>query len=212
MKPLTVLTYLFLAGMLGLAGCSKDLQEDLDEEQPLTERKFYYAYDKKIFLDEVENKFVIAYHPAGLSGIENALSNDFKIKDAEWQYFNNICIVTVDASQRSTFRKKFLKQKDVRSVHPLYAVDDCEMALTDEFVVKYNAGAAQREIDKLSETYRVSVKKVTELHQLLSVPADVDALEVANAYQESGLVEFSQPNFYAKIVFGFNSVTEQTNR
>jgi subtilisin family serine protease len=164
-----------------------------------TERKFYYSCDEKIFIDEVDNKFVIAYNAAGFSDIKSILLNDFKIKDVEWQHSNNICIVTIDASQQSIFKETLLKQKDVKSVQPLYVAERLEMCLTDEFVVTFNADVTQKEMDKLNRRYHVSVKQITDLYQLLSVPAGVDALEIANAYQESGLVEYSHPNFIAKI-------------
>jgi hypothetical protein len=207
-KLSATLTCLLLAGALGFTGCGRDAQEDSAADGPPAERKFYYAGDGKIYLDEVENKFVVAYHAAGLSGIEDALSNGFKVREVEWHYFNSFCIVTVEASQRSTFRTGFIRRKDVRSVHPLYAAGECEMALTDEFVVKYAARTTQREIDELGEKHGVTVRKVTELYQLLAVPAGADALETANAYQESGLVEYSHPNFYAEIVFFKDSAAE----
>ncbi len=73
------------------------------------------------------------------------------------------------------------------------------MGVTDEFLVKFNEGVAQTEIDKLHEKYGVEVVKTTDLYQLLKVPDGADALQIANMYQETGSTRFSHPNFYSKV-------------
>jgi hypothetical protein len=65
--------------------------------------------------------------------------------------------------------------------------------------VQFKKGVLQREIDEMHKRCQVEVKKIAELFQILSVPADLDPLETANAYQESGLVNFSHPNFISKV-------------
>lgn len=44
-----------------------------------------------------------------------------------------------------------------------------------------------------------TILKTTDTYQLLKVPKGADALDIANQYQESGLVEFSHPNFIVEI-------------
>jgi heptaprenylglyceryl phosphate synthase len=73
------------------------------------------------------------------------------------------------------------------------------MGITDEIVVQFKDDVSQQRIDEMHKKYNVVVKKNTDLFQLLSVSKDNDVLEIANAYQTSGLVNFSHPNFIAKI-------------
>ncbi len=66
-----------------------------------------------------------------------------------------------------------------------------------EFMVKFKDNASQQRINEMNARFNVTVVETTDLYVLLSVPAATDALAVANTYQESGLVVYSTPNFYA---------------
>lgn len=79
------------------------------------------------------------------------------------------------------------------------------MFFTDEFAVKFKPTTSPAEIKKINDRYGVRITEETEIYTLLTVPRLADALEIANKYQESGLVVYSQPNFYMKIVFGSTS-------
>jgi hypothetical protein len=198
---------LFFGILLLSFGCSdnNDLNFTASAEQ-----KFYYAYDKKIFLYEVENKAIIACESNYSTEIKNAVATNSKIEKVQWLN-DSICVIIMKgSSQYQAFKEDFIKQSGVKSIQPIYTtnplptinniiIDASEMGITDEFVVNFKENVLQTEIDKLHEQYRVSVKKINEIYQLLSIPVDEDALEVANAYQESGLVEFSHPNFILKI-------------
>jgi subtilisin family serine protease len=95
---------------------------------------------------------------------------------------------------------KILEQTDVKTCNPVYAINTgLEMGVTDEFLVKFNENVAKTEIDKLHEKYGVEVVKTTDIYQLLKVPNGMDALQIANIYQETGLTRFCYPNFYSKV-------------
>ncbi|MDR1985115.1 MAG: S8 family peptidase [Prevotellaceae bacterium] len=160
--------------------------------------KYYYAYNEKIFLNEVKNKVIISFRTVYLPEIKNTMLTNTNIKNTEWQN-DSICIVTLEPSKYKSFKDDFIKQAGIKSVQPLYiTVDGLEVGITDEIVVQFNK-IEQKEIDKLNRKYNVSVKKTTDLYQLLSVSANADALEVANAYQLSGFVQFCHPNFIVKV-------------
>jgi subtilisin family serine protease len=162
------------------------------------ENKYYYAYDEKIILNEVEGKVLISYKVSDFTNIKNALMAKTETKDVEWQN-DSICIVTIAPSQYKALKEDFLKQKGIKSIQPLYVTNEgLEMGITDEIVVQFNKDVSQKEIDALHKKHYAIVKKKTDLYQLLSVPANTDPLEIANAYQLSGLVQFSHPNFIAK--------------
>jgi hypothetical protein len=107
----------------------------------------------------------------------------------------------MEKSDLKTLKEDFSKQAGVKSVNPVYIIADgsLEMAVTDEIIVQFKENVTQREIYEMNKRYDVEVKKVTELFQILSVPVYFDPLDVANVYQTSGLVNYSHPNFIAKI-------------
>jgi subtilisin family serine protease len=160
------------------------------------EKRYYYAYGEKNFLTEIPNKMLISCY---------ATSEEIKakLKDiAETVWHNDsICLVTLDASQKKEALKNSLRQiKGIKSIQPLYLTDEGdELGVTDEIVLQFNKDVSQHEMDELHKKYQVAIKKVTDLYHLISIPVDADALEIANQYQLSGLVNFSHPNFIAKI-------------
>jgi subtilisin family serine protease len=163
------------------------------------DKKYYYAYDEKINLSEVENKVLIGCGAKYFSATKNALSTDTKVKKTEWKN-DSICVVIIESPQYKSFKEYFLRQEGIKFVQPLYITDEgSESIVTDEIVVLFKKDVSQEEIDELHKKYHVTVKKITSLYQLLSVPVNEDALDVANAYQLSGLVEFSHPNFISKV-------------
>ena len=96
-------------------------------------------------------------------------------------------------------RKEFSKQTGVKSVNPMYKLAEnsvhFEIRATDEIVVQFKENVSQQQIDEIHKKFCVDVKKITRLYQLLSVHIKFDPLEVANAYQTSGLVNYCHPNF-----------------
>ena len=120
-------------------------------------------------------------------------------KPIEWKD-DSTCIITLGIDEKELLKAKILKQEDVKTCNPVYAINTgLEMGVTDEFLVKFNENVAQTEIDKLHQKYGVKVIKTTDIYQLLKVPSGMDALQIANIYQETGLTHFSHPNFYSKV-------------
>jgi subtilisin family serine protease len=120
-------------------------------------------------------------------------------KQVEWKD-DSTCIITFDRSEKDLFKDRILKQDDVKSCNPVYAINTgLEMGVTDEFVVKKNENVTEADIEKLHKKFEVKVVKTTEINQLLKVPVGSDALEIANKYQETGLIRFSYPNFICEM-------------
>ena len=164
--------------------------------------KYYYAFEEKIYLDEVPNTVVVSFDEQYLSEIEKYLQKNDQIRHTELQPFNKILILTTaEDSGTGTIMKDLKKQAGVKFVHPMYAVINGggKLIFTDQIVVQYKKNVLQQKIDEMHKRFNISVVKTTELHQLLSVPVNLDPLEVANVFQESGLVNFSYPNFIAEM-------------
>jgi hypothetical protein len=161
------------------------------------EKRYYYAYGERIFLTEVPNKMMISYSKASIDAFK---TNLIDVAESVWQN-DSVCIVTLNPSQnKETLTNRLRQIKGIKSIQPLYVTDEGnELGVTDEVVLQFNKDISQQEMDKLHKKYQVFIKKVTDLYHLISVPVDADALEIANQYQLSGLVNFSHPNFIAKI-------------
>jgi hypothetical protein len=161
--------------------------------------RYYYAYNERIFLYEVANKFIVTYSPEYSPAIKSLVLQVSGISGIESQT-DSISIFYTDDQQSSSIKEIFLSQEGIKSVQPMYATENgLEMGVTADFVVKYNKDASPEEINQFHKKQNTTVRETTELHQILSVPPDSDALEIANAYQLSGLVEFSHPDFIAEI-------------
>jgi len=113
---------------------------------------------------------------------------------------DSTCVIIINPLKMNNVKSKILKQVDIKTLNVMYSINSgLEMGVTDEFVVKFNKNVSQKEIDKLHKKYGVLVVKTTDIYQLLKVPNGIDALEVANKYQESGLTRFSHPNFICNV-------------
>jgi len=175
--------------------------------------KFYYAFDEKIYLNEVANKIVVSFEEKYLPELQQFLQANDIIHQVELFHFGNGFILTTQPffayplvslpppmpDEIKALMEDLKKQTGVKSVHPMYSVSGLEMAVTDEFVVQFKKNVSQQEIDELHKKHQVKIIKITELYQLLSVSIDFDALDVANAYQESGLTIYSHPDFVTSV-------------
>ncbi|MCK9421961.1 MAG: S8 family peptidase [Bacteroidales bacterium] len=167
---------------------------------PSNNQRFYYAYNEKIYLNELDNKLIVRYkHSKKSDKGQISLSVELAAKQFEWKD-DSTCIITIDASEKGMFEDRILHQTDVKSCNPVFSINTgLEMGVTDEFLLKFNDNVSQTEIEKLHKKYGVEVIKTTELYQLIKTPAGLDALEIANKYQESGLTRFSHPNFICEM-------------
>jgi len=191
-----------------LAGCFASCQKNEGyENSPVyiwpQGQKYYYAFDEKIPLYEVDNKIVLIFDEKYASEIQQYVQTDAQILITEFYIDNQYCIlITAENVNAKALMAELKKITGVKSVNPMYAVESgLEMGVTNEIVVQFKENISEQKINEMHKKYQVEVKEVTELFLLLSVPIDFDALEVANAIQESGLVNFSHPNFIAKIDF-----------
>lgn len=192
----------FTAPLLVLAGCFFSCTDEAIYVWPKGP-KYYYAFDEKILLYEVPNKIVISFDGNYLSEIQQYLQGNTQIRQIDNIYIhNNVLILITEISDVTALMEDLKKRAGMKSVNPMYVVEDgLEIGITDEIVVQFKEHTSQQKINNLHKKYRLDVKEITELFQLLSVPIDIDPLEVANAIQESGLVNFSHPNFIAKKTF-----------
>ena len=85
-------------------------------------------------------------------------------------------------------------------VNPVFQAKDVEMIITDEFIATFSAEKEKEEIDKLNSSHGVEIVEpipgqANTFVLRVTEKADLDALSMANLYQESGLATSAAPNF-----------------
>ncbi|MCL2727647.1 MAG: S8 family serine peptidase [Bacteroidales bacterium] len=209
-KSFSSALYVISTLLILVTGCVNPYLPDIDNGHLLTksqsEKKFYYAFDKKKYIIEIPTKVAVSIDEKYLLETERYLQRNTQVQDIAFQVnrYHCICFLTLtteaDANALITDLKKQKGVKSVYHAHVLAEFSRSERYMTDEFVVQFKDHVPQNEINEMHNLYSVKVLKITELYHLLSVPVDVDLLEVANAYQESGLVNFSHPNALSTVV------------
>ena len=210
MKLLKLLTFLLML-MTVVMACSKS--ELWSEGNPYVYawpegKKYYYTFEEKTYLNEVPNEIVVSFDKKYLTKIQTTLLKNTQISNMILDDVNNIFILTTTGNtDLKALMKDLKKQTGVKSVNPVYMQADYispEMYFTDEISVLFKDNVFRQEIIEIHKKYRVTVKKhpypdlFPASHQILSVPVNADMLGIANAYQESGLVIYSYPNFLSK--------------
>ncbi len=160
--------------------------------------KYYYSYQEQIPLTEVSGKLVLGVSRDYVTEIKAKIGKHPEISATEWRT-GTVCVMTVDSLQKEKIQKEFQNEKGVKSVQPLYSDKEFERCFIDEIVVKFKESVPQNNIDSLHILYGVKVKKVTKLYQVLTVSVHTDVLTIANLYQESGWVHYSQPNYLIEV-------------
>jgi len=166
--------------------------------------RYYYSFDEKKFLNVDPNRIVVRFDREYISEVQAFLEKNTQTQHIELIENNRLFILTMKTPIECihALRREFSGQAGVQSVNPMYIYpfSGMDMIVTDEIIVQFKEHVSQQEIDKINQKYRVEVLRTNELFHTLSVPVDLDTLEVANAYQTSGLVNYSHPNFISKII------------
>jgi subtilisin family serine protease len=169
-----------------------------------SEQRFYYAYEKRIALEPLADKVVIRLKEGEPSKLNSLLSKsslnsgDYTIETLGKKTFQL-------SSAANTVSDLMNRMKDNRAIHTLQPVyttrGGAELGITDEIVVEFLAGITSKQKEKLHRSLGVTVKKSKKYYDVLSVAMHGDALAIANAYQESGLVKYAHPNFLVEVQF-----------
>jgi subtilisin family serine protease len=223
MKKLTnIVRYSAYVVFLMASGCTADPEfenaNDSNNNAPATraqsDGKFYYAFDEKVPLYETSGRFVVTFDKEHRAGVEEHIMQNAKISKEELLiregYSSDYAVLTTtDGLDKEAFSEELSKQAGIRSVRQVYALDDgYEMGYTNEVILQFKNDASQQKIDEMHKKFNVEVITTTELYVLLSVPAEFDPLDVANAYQESGLTNYSHPSFITTIGFSQSLPTD----
>jgi subtilisin family serine protease len=169
---------------------------------PKSQEKFYYAYDEKIFLSEVDDKIIIQFASNQSSDSRSLLSKIPDLKEGEITWRDDSTVVLkIQASERVKILTDLSKREDVASNNPMYkTVEGAEMGVTDRFIIELKENASKKALQELNTEHNLEILKADEHYIILKVPKGGDALAMANLYYESGLTKYSHPDFFADAV------------
>jgi len=164
-----------------------------------TER-FYYGFNEKIPLTEVENKLVVRYSESvNKDNTSSALTRTYATVHQTWKDNRTVVLSTGSKADRNVLMENLQSAPEVSSCQPMYTMNTgLEMIVTDEIVMKFKAHIRTEQQQEINQKFGVTQVKDGETYLLLRVPKGSDALTIANQYQESGYVDFSHPNFIVK--------------
>jgi len=159
--------------------------------------KFYYAFNNKIVLVTKPNTLLVKYE----KGTDKNKSKAFimsSVSDSKMKWHDSL-LVEIDCKTDKNKEKleSLLKQKsDVTSCFPFYTLaNGSDMGVSDEILIRFLPEVNSIAQKKLHNKLKTRIIKTTKIYQKLIVEKGSDAVEIANQYYESGLVEFAQPNF-----------------
>ncbi|MDR0619697.1 MAG: S8 family serine peptidase, partial [Bacteroidales bacterium] len=188
----------------------------LQAQQKASKDVFYYYQGEKIFLTERTDKiFLKLARVANKEKILALIHSDSTVKlsrnlkqDEPLPDFLTIEVSETKTGNIVSAVERYRANTDVISVSPVLQYNETLQGLADEFAVKLKETTSLKELQKLLLTYHCTIVEENEFVKnqfLLSVSkaSALNALQLSNLFYETGLFEFSEPNFI--ILNAFNS-------
>lgn len=170
-------------------------------KKPKKDGLFYYAYNEKIMLQTVPDKYVIRYADADMAQarVKDAASKSL-FTLAEWKD-ERTALVNLPDARYTAVKNALNQQSGIASITPLYttAIEKINAAVTNEVLVRFNKGTGKQQIASLEAKFGLTLTSPNDMFNTYAVRPGENALLVANAIQETGQVEFSHPNFYMDV-------------
>jgi thermitase len=191
--------------ILGLVVLLVSLSSEQSAAQ--TSSPYYYYYEGgRIPLTLNPSRIFVRFKPGVSESTQRALSDatgdvqDFSARLQEQPLSASMLRVAQGHDPLSAIRK--LKQRpEVQSAGPVFQFEDGgQYAETDEFIARFRADLSPAAIATFNLSSGVELVREQEysIHVLILRPLPGNqnsALDLANAYVRSGLVEFAEPNF-----------------
>lgn len=178
-----------------------------------SDETFYYSNGEKIPIVLDQNQIAVFFKGDVSPDSVRALLPRFRqfsaMDDEKKQDFARANIYLVPLTESiSAFNlddmNADLKSSDlVKTIGKVYTLEkkpETSLILTDEFVVRFNAGVTADQIDALNAQKNVEIVSTSEYveNQFVLRPisgSNMDALTLANQYYENDLTKFAYPNF-----------------
>ena len=169
----------------------------LASSRSINDKKFYYAFDEKIYLIPAENKMLVRYTDGFDRNKEELFLTNFSSNlGIKWRNNTMVEITTPSGKEKDELKTFLEARKDVSTCQQSYKLENgLDIVLFDEIVVQFLPGVSKEQQEELNQKFKTKVIATYEIFQILKVSKGNDALDIANRYFESGLVKFSKPNF-----------------
>ena len=162
------------------------------------ENKYYYAFSNKVIVVPQKSRILVKYS----EGIDKSKTEQ-ELKKIEpglkvvWRTQQVAEITSESFKPLDNLLRNINLQKNIYSCQYFYkTADGLERGVTDEILVRFLPDISDKQKLELLEKFKTKVVKTTAIYQKLIIPKGADVFEIANRYYESGLVEFSTPNFF----------------
>ncbi|HEX5150236.1 MAG TPA: S8 family peptidase [Parafilimonas sp.] len=162
---------------------------------------FYYAFTEKIKLETIPDRFVLRYTSSDIAKnriVAGRLNGNFV--NEEWKD-DRTAIVSLLAGNAGVLINQLQSDPGITSLQPLYRTtrEKLEAAPTDEILVRFKTNTSEAKANDIIKNYSLKIVQRGKLFYTFSVAKGASTLQVANAIMETGLAEFSHPNFYMPV-------------
>ena len=176
---------------------------------------FYYCQDKKIYLQQKTNLIFLKFTPnADRKQIENIINSDIELQPMLGANFDDCFSIYAVLEEKNgenislTTIETFKTNPYVIFATSLFEYNNILQVLTDEFVVKLKPSTSYTQLQILAENNNCNIGEENQFVQnqyIIKVPkiSDLNALQMSNLFYETGLFDFSEPNFL--ILNAYNS-------
>ena len=189
--------------------------------------KFYYVAGHKVPIEVDPNRVAVRYReePAGVTrDLEQVAARESTEKSTgavsrAVLRRQNMVILTYEPAGAvrgeevaAAAPATLAARDDVEFVTSVYRemTQDLQLVPTDEFTVRFKPNVTPEQVAEFNRRRRVTVVRQSpwsaqEYTLRITDPLERDVIDVANAYYESDLTEWSEPNFLTEIRKGFLS-------
>lgn len=163
---------------------------------------FYYTFSEKVPLFIVDNKLIVKYQtPVNQAQMDSLLKTQDAGIQTQWYSQQTVALTLPSAQRQSVWIDVLNQRSDVKTVNPLYKTQNgAELGVTDEILVQFQPTVSADQQKALHQKFGTIRADSNNVYQLLRVYKGADALQIANRYQESGLTQYAQPNFFMKLI------------
>jgi len=161
------------------------------------QKEYYWSMGRKNYLEPQSNVFVIKLKQGrDFNKIKERITSDNRIRDMIKLKPDLGILFTKD----SMINEEALKENsEFSNIIPAYILSSSYFFPTGEILIKPKDNIPIDEILKLTN-YEVNIKEKQKYNRYILEPYDWNKLfEFSNLFYESGLVEYSHPNFIAQI-------------
>ncbi|MCL2247448.1 MAG: S8 family serine peptidase, partial [Lentimicrobiaceae bacterium] len=177
---------------------------------------FYYYYGKKLFIQPKNNQLLLKFDPtANKEQLKTIIKSDNSL--ALTSHLNiddhTFCFAVLEAKNRNDISLATLEfyasREEVISANFLFQYNNVLCGIMDEFIVKLKPTTSLGQLQLLAEKNHCKILKENDFVKnqfLLSISkiSSLNVLQISNLFYETGLFEFSEPNFFILNAFQSN--------